>query len=107
MNSRVIGLSLVFVAFAALTAVAFEEFGLPGFLAALNANSVIHQVFTDLVIALSIATWFIRRDARELGLPWLPYLGVTLLLGSFGPLAYLIHRELASRPRALRAEATR
>jgi len=107
MNTRIVGLSFIFVAFAALTVVSFEELGLLGFLGALNANWATRQVSADLVIGLSIALWFIWRDARELGLPWLPYLIITLVIGSFGPLAYLIHRELATRSSALRAQAVR
>jgi len=107
MNTRSIGLSVVLVAFAALTAAALGEFGLLGYLAALNENSATRHVSADVVIALSIASGFVWRDARERGLPWLPYLGVTLLLGSIGPLAYLIHRELATRPRQMRAQVAR
>jgi len=107
MNARIIGLALVLAAFAALTAVALGEFGPLGYLMALDANAATRHVSADVVIALSIASFFVWRDARDRGLPWLPYLGVTLFLGSVGPLAYLIHREVAARPRALRAEATR
>ncbi len=107
MNTRIIGLSVVVVAFAVLTEVALSEFGLFGFFSALNANWATRQVHADLVIGLLIASWFMWRDARELGLPWFPYFVMTLLLGSFGPLAYLIHRELATRPAALRAQTSR
>ena len=107
MNTRIIGLSLVLVAFAVLTEVALADFGYLGLFSALNANWATRQVLADLVIGLGIASWFIWRDARELGLPWMPYFVVTLVIGSFGPLAYLIHRELATRPAALRAQASR
>ena len=107
MNSRILGLSAIVLAFGLLTEVALAEFGLVGLFSALNANWATRQVFVDLVIGLAIASWFMYRDARELGLPWLPYFVATLLTGSFGPLAYLIHRELATRPAALRAQTSR
>jgi len=107
MNTRILGLSAVIFAFAALTEAALHEFGLVGFLSTLNANWATRQVFADLVLGLSVASWFMYRDARELGLPWMPYFVVTLAIGSFGPLAYLIHRELATRPAALRAQTSR
>ncbi len=54
------------------------------------------QVLLDLVIALTLFLSWAKRDARERGLPWLPYVGLTLLLGSIGALSYLIHREIAA-----------
>lgn len=55
------------------------------------------QVFLDLVISLTLFLTWARRDSRERGLPYLPYLGLTLLLGSIGALSYLVHREIAGR----------
>ena len=107
MNARILGLSLVLLVFAGVTEMAIAQFGLLGFLAEVNASWATRQLFADLVIGLSIASWFIYRDAREHGLPWLPYFVATLLTGSFGPLAYLIHREIATRPAALREQAAR
>jgi hypothetical protein len=98
MNTRILGLGLVVLAFGALSEVALAEFGVVGLFAAGNANWATRQIFVDLVIALFVATGFMIRDAREHGLPWVPYAIATLLTGSFGPLAYLIHRELALRP---------
>jgi hypothetical protein len=97
MNARVIALATLFAAFAVLTAEAFVQMGFVGFFAALAANLATVQVFTDLVIGLSVVLGFIWYDARERGLPFARYAVATVLLGSFGPLAYLIHRELASR----------
>lgn len=53
------------------------------------------QVFVDLVIALSLFLSWARRDAEGRKLPFVPYALLTLLLGSIGALAYLIHREIA------------
>ncbi len=55
------------------------------------------QVLLDLAIALSLFVGFMRKDARARGLPFLPYLLLTMLLGSIGPLAYLVHRALAEK----------
>lgn len=47
------------------------------------------QVFTDLVIALALLlTWMIPQAKREGRNPW-PWVVMTLLLGSIGPLLYL------------------
>ena len=56
------------------------------------------QVLLDLVISLSLFLSWARRDAAARGLPYLPYLLLTLLLGSIGALSYLVHRELAPAP---------
>ena len=104
MNTRILGLAVVLLGFGALSEVALAEFGIVGLFGAGNANWATRQIFADLVIALSVALGFMIRDAREHGLPWQPYAVATLLTGSFGPLAYLIHRELALRPAALRAQ---
>ena len=48
------------------------------------------QVFTDLVIALVLVLAWLVPDAKEKGRnPW-PFVAGTLLLGSFGPLLYLV-----------------
>lgn len=48
------------------------------------------QVFTDLVVALILVCSWMIVDARKKGRNVLPYLLVTLFLGSFGPLVYLL-----------------
>lgn len=58
------------------------------------------QVLLDLVIACSLFVGFMRRDARERGLPFVPYLIAILFLGSIGALAYLVHRGLAAEKKA-------
>lgn len=67
-----------------------------GFLINARDNPWGMQVLLDLVIACSLFVGFMRRDARQRGLPFLPYLVGILLVGSIGALAYLVHRGLAA-----------
>ncbi|MGH7290602.1 MAG: DUF2834 domain-containing protein, partial [Myxococcota bacterium] len=90
MNAKIIALGVVLVGFCIFTAEALAEMGLSGFFMAHEANMATRQVFVDLVIGLTILLGFVWRDAQERGLPRLPYLVATLLLGSIGPLAYLL-----------------
>ena len=53
------------------------------------------QVFADLVIALCLVMAWMWTDARKTGRKAWPWLVATLLLGSFGPLVYLITRKEA------------
>lgn len=55
------------------------------------------QIFLDLCIALFLVSSWIRKDARERGIPSLPYLLAIPFLGSIGALAYLVHREVAAK----------
>ncbi|MCG8413068.1 MAG: hypothetical protein MI746_02515 [Pseudomonadales bacterium] len=55
------------------------------------------QVFTDLVIALVLVlTWMIPQAKREGRNPW-PWVGITLFLGSIGPLLYLATAKSAGK----------
>jgi hypothetical protein len=78
------------VAFGAYTSYAMLEVGYLGIWAAGFASVGSLQVLLDLVIScVLIASWMVI-DAREKGRnPW-PYLAITVLAGSFGPLLYLI-----------------
>jgi hypothetical protein len=101
MSKKEIGLWLVLADFAALTLYAVATEGYFAFYeATLNfATSSIWgvQLVVDFVVALAIAMGWMVKDAREKGLPYLPYVAATFVLGSIAPLAYLIHRERASR----------
>ncbi len=52
------------------------------------------QVFVDLVIACLLAVIWMVYDSRRSGVPAWPFIIVTLVAGSFGPLLYLVVREL-------------
>jgi len=92
MNPRQIGLSIVLVGFAALNAYCFYAFGTAGFLHAALANAATVAVFIDLVIALTMVAVWMARDAAQRGVTVLPYLLLTIFLGSVGPLLYLLRR---------------
>lgn len=55
------------------------------------------QMLTDLAVACFLVSIWMVRDARARGIPAAPYLLATLLLGSIGPLAYLVHRGVRVR----------
>ncbi len=86
--------AVVLLAFLGFTTSVVSDYGYVGFFRELLASSVGIQAFTDLVIALSLVLLWMRTDAKANGLPFGPYLAVTLVIGSVGPLAYLLHREL-------------
>ena len=56
------------------------------------------QMLLDLFISIFLVGGWIRRDARERGLPALPYLALLPFVGSIGALAYLVHRGFAASP---------
>lgn len=85
-------LIITFVAFFALTAVAVWHHGLTGIFELALSSFGGAQVLVDLVIALSLFLVWMWRDAQASGRnPW-PWIVLTLLAGSFGPLLYLIIR---------------
>ncbi len=55
-----------------------------------SANWATRLLFVDLTISLSLIAVWMYLDSRERGKPFLPYVLVTLFLGSAGPLLYLI-----------------
>jgi cytochrome bd-type quinol oxidase subunit 2 len=92
MNPKRIGLSIVLVGFAALNGYCFYTFGTEGFLRAALANAATAAVFIDLVVALTMVAVWMVHDAAQRGATVLPYLLLTLFVGSMGPLIYLMGR---------------
>lgn len=89
-------LMIVLAFFGVLSAVALSQHGYWGILEPHFRTFGAAQVFADLVIALSIVMVWMWRDARATGRnPW-PWIVVTLALGSFGPLVYLLTRRPAA-----------
>jgi hypothetical protein len=92
MNAKQIGLTVVLLDFLALTAYAVVQHGYLGFFEIMLGNAATTTALVDLLIALSLIAVWMARDAREHGISPLPYLVATLVLGSAGPLLYLIRR---------------
>jgi hypothetical protein len=80
---------VLLTAFLALSGYALYDHGVCGFMHAATANTATIALTTDLAIALSMVGVWLWRDARARGVsPW-PYLLLTAVLGSAGPLLYL------------------
>ena len=99
MSMRVLILLAVIAAFGALTVLALLDVGYWGIFEPHFQSLGAGQVFVDLVIALFLAIVWMVADGRARGInPW-PCVLVTLVAGSFGPLFYLLVRELRSTGR--------
>jgi hypothetical protein len=101
-KAKKIVLGLVLADFSALTAYAVWVHGYAAFFELATANLVTLTVLVDLIIALTLVIFWMVSDARERGVSALPYVLLTLCLGSVGPLLYLFRRdanETVSTPR--------
>jgi Terpene cyclase DEP1 len=59
-----------------------------------NLNHVAgQQVFADLLISLTLVMAWMWHDARNIGRNVWPWIVLTLVAGSFGPLIYLLTRK--------------
>ncbi len=86
-------LILVLIGFSVLTSLALWQHGYWGIFEPQLKSFAGGQVLVDLVIALSLFLAWMFRDANARGrIPW-PWLVITLALGSFGPLLYLLTRK--------------
>ena len=94
MTNRLILLLVVTAAFGALSAIALMDVGYWGIIAPHFQAWGAGQVFADLVIALTIIMTWMVADSRTSGVNAWPFVILTLVAGSFGPLTYLIAREL-------------
>ena len=92
MNVKQLGLEAVLIGFLGLNAYVIYQYGYIGFLEQALANAATVAVFVDLTIALSLVLLWMWQDARERGVSVLPYIALTFVLGSVGPLLYLIRR---------------
>ena len=100
MPSRLLLLAAVILAFGALSALALREAGYAGIILQHFENYAGMQVFFDLVIVCGLAIVWMVHDGKTSGVtPW-PFVVLTLAAGAFGPLFYLVAREIKSRAAA-------
>lgn len=96
MNARLISLFVVIAAFGVLTVLALLDVGYLGIFLPHFKSLGAGQVLADLVILAVLACFWMVADSRRSGIsPW-PFVVITLVAGSFGPLFYLVARELKS-----------
>ena len=103
MSSRLLLLLVVVAAFGVLTALALLDVGYFGILAPHFKSWGEGQVLADLVILAVLSCIWMLNDAPQRGLAAWPFIAITLVAGSFGPLLYLAVRELrksAATPRS-------
>ncbi len=89
-------ITIVLILFGALSAVALWQHGYWGLIAPLLQTFGGGQVLADLVISLSLVMLWMWHDAKTTGRTAWPWIAATLVLGSFGPLVYLLTRKSSS-----------
>jgi hypothetical protein len=97
MSGRLMALLLVIAAFGVLSAIALMDVGYLGIISPHFRSWGAAQVFADLVILAVLACVWMVNDARERGLAVWPFILITLVAGSFGPLCYLLTREARTK----------
>ena len=88
--------AIIFLSF--ITCLALRDFGYIGLVKHELSTYAGMQVLLDLVIALVLVLIWMYRDAKKIGRQFVPWLILTLIAGSFGPLLYLLTRN--SKPKA-------
>jgi hypothetical protein len=104
--SRLVALVVVFLAFSLYTVEVVLTQGFAPLTELCLSFGWGSQMMVDLVIGLLAFTAFAWPDAKRRGISFAPYLLATILLGSIGVLAYLIHRELVAVRRTHRGAQT-
>jgi hypothetical protein len=99
MSIRLPALLLVIVVFGALSAIALMDAGYLGIFLPHFQSWGAGQVLADLAILGVLSCFWMVADARERGLTAWPFVILTLVAGSFGPLFYLVLRELKAGAR--------
>ena len=99
MSGRLLALLLVIAGFGVVSALALVDVGYLGVVAPLVHSWGGAQVLADFVIlAVLVCGWMIR-DARASGIAAWPFVLITVVAGSLGPLLYLVVRELRATTR--------
>ena len=83
-------LTITLVLFSALSAIALWNHGYWGLFEPHFKTFGAGQVLADLVIAVSLAMLWMWHDAKATGRNAWPWLALSLVAGSFGPLLYLL-----------------
>ena len=92
MNRKQLVLSAALIVLLAMDAYSIYLYGYIGFFRMALANFAGVTAFVDLVIALVLILAWMGDDARQRKVSAIPYLVLTVALGSIGPLLYLICR---------------
>lgn len=92
MSGKKILLFLVLADFVAVMLWGASHVGLLGLYVGMVASPASIVGTTDLAIALGLISVWLFKDARAHGVSPLPYLILTVALGSVGPLLYLLRR---------------
>lgn len=88
---------VVFAIFVSIHIYALEAAGISGLVTALTKGNAWNTLIgVDLLIALGMVSTWLWRDARARGSSAVPYLVITALGGSLGPLLYLLGRPTSS-----------
>jgi hypothetical protein len=90
-------LILILIPFTVLTGLALWHHGYWGIIEPHFQTFGAAQVLADLVIALCLVLTWIWHDAARTGRTAWPWIALTLVTGSFGPLLYLLTAKPASR----------
>lgn len=99
MTTRLMLLFGVTAAFGVLSGFALADVGYFGIIEPHFQSWDAGQVFADLAILAILACVWMVADARTRGLSAWPFVVITVFAGSFGPLLYLIVRELRAGAR--------
>jgi hypothetical protein len=99
-------IAAVFVSFAILNVITLAEDGMQGLIHLLESRNLwAYALMVDLAISLGLIISWMIADARAKGRNSLPYVVLTIALGSIGPLLYLLGGKTRPGTRAI-AEST-
>jgi hypothetical protein len=107
MNRKQLALSAALIVLLAMDAYSVYLYGYIGFFRMVVANFAGVTAFVDLLIALVLIIVWMGEDARQRNVSAIPYLVLTIALGSIGPLLYLIRRFSDRTERASAVEPLR
>ena len=81
---------VVIVLFSILSFYSVYQFGIVGIFKEELKNSATLQVFVDLIISILLLLAWLKEDAKKHNRNFIFWLIITLCVGSFGPLFYLL-----------------